>query len=118
MKKILAVLIAALMICLSVVPAMAAGVASGGLDPLGLVQYAIKTFGEASSRIHEAYADTIQKAMDYRKYYNEQGLAKAYDKMQVSMRNTGTPSYKSVLNTTNNTFYDMSRDYTYTYNTA
>ena len=118
MKKILAVLIAALMICLSVVPAMAAGVASGGLDPLGLVQYAIKTFGEASSRIHEAYADTIQKAMDYRKYYNEQGLAKAYDKMQVSMRNTGTPSYQSVLNTTNNTFYDMSRDYTYTYNTA
>ena len=118
MKKILAVLIAALMICLSVVPAMAAGVASGGLDPLGLVQYAIKTFGEASSRIHEAYADTIQKAMDYRKYYNEQGLAKAYDKMQVSMRNTGSPSYKSVLNTTNNTFYDMSRDYTYTYNTA
>lgn len=118
MKKILAVLIAVLMICLSVVPAMAAGVASGGLDPLGLVQYAIKTFGEASSRIHEAYADTIQKAMDYRKYYNEQGLAKAYDKMQVSMRNTGTPSYKSVLNTTNNTFYDMSRDYTYTYNTA
>lgn len=118
MKKILAVLIAALMICLSVVPAMAAGVASGGLDPLGLVQYAIKTFGEASSRIHEAYADTIQKAMDYRKYYNEQGLAKAYDKMQVSMRNTGTPSYQSMLNTTNNTFYDMSRDYTYTYNTA
>ena len=118
MKKILAVLIAVLMICLSVVPAMAAGVASGGLDPLGLVQYAIKTFGEASSRIHEAYADTIQKAMDYRKYYNEQGLAKAYDKMQVSMRNTGSPSYKSVLNTTNNTFYDMSRDYTYTYNTA
>lgn len=118
MKKILAVLIAALMICLSVVPAMAAGVASGGLDPLGLVQYAIKTFGEASSRIHEAYANTIQKAMDYRKYYNEQGLAKAYDKMQVSMRNTGTPSYQSVLNTTNNTFYDMSRDYTYTYNTA
>lgn len=118
MKKILAVLIAALMICLSVVPSMAAGVASGGLDPLVLVQYVIKTFGEASSRIHEAYADTIQKAMDYRKYYNEQGLAKAYDKMQVSMRNTGTPSYKSVLNTTNNTFYDMSRDYTYTYNTA
>lgn len=118
MKKILAVLIAALMICLSVVPAMAAGVASSGFDSLGLVQYAIKTFGEASSRIHEAYADTIQKAMDYRKYYNEQGLAKAYDKMQVSMRNTGTPSYKSVLNTTNNTFYDMSRDYTYTYNTA
>lgn len=118
MKKILAVLIAVLMICLSVVPAMAAGVASGGFDSLGLVQYAIKTFGEASSRIHEAYADTIQKAMDYRKYYNEQGLAKAYDKMQVSMRNTGTPSYKSVLNTTNNTFYDMSRDYTYTYNTA
>lgn len=118
MKKILAVLIAALMICLSVVSAMAAGVASGGFDSLGLVQYAIKTFGEASSRIHEAYADTIQKAMDYRKYYNEQGLAKAYDKMQVSMRNTGTPSYKSVLNTTNNTFYDMSRDYTYTYNTA
>lgn len=118
MKKILAVLIVALMICLSVVPAMAAGVASGGLDPLGLVQYAIKTFGEASSRIHEAYADTIQKAMDYRKYYNEQGLAKAYDKMQVSMRNTGSPSYQSVLNTTNNTFYDMSRDYTYTYNTA
>lgn len=118
MKKVLAVLIAALMICLSVVPAMAAGVASDGLDPLGLVQYAIKTFGEASSRIHEAYADTIQKAMDYRKYYNEQGLAKAYDKMQVSMRNTGTPSYQSALNTTNNTFYDMSRDYTYTYNTA
>jgi len=118
MKKILAVLIAVLMICLSVVPAMAAGVASGGLDPLGLVQYAIKTFGEASSRIHEAYADTIQKAMDYRKYYNEQGLAKAYEQMEVSMMNRGTPSYNSVLNTTNNTFYDMSRDYTYTYNTA
>lgn len=118
MKKILAVLIAALMICLSVVSAMAAGVASGGFDSLGLVQYAIKTFGEASSRIHEAYADTLKQAMDYRMYYNQQGLAKAYEQMEVSMMNRGTPSYNSVLNTTNNTFYDMSRDYTYTYNTA
>ena len=59
MKKILAVLIAALMICLSVVPAMAAGVASGGFDSLGVGQYAIKTFGEASSRINEAYGDRI-----------------------------------------------------------
>ncbi len=78
MKKILAVLIAALMICLSVVPAMATGAASGGLSPLGLVQYAIKIFGETGARIHEAYADTIKKAMDERRYYNEQGLAKAY----------------------------------------
>lgn len=114
MKKILAVLIVALMICLSVVPAMA-------VFPVGDALYFVGQCIEAyntSAQIHEAYADTIQKAMDYRKYYNEQGLAKAYDKMQVSMRNTGTPSYQSVLNTTNNTFYDMSRDYTYTYNTA
>lgn len=116
MKKILAVLIAALMICLTIVPAQAAVPTLD--DCLGLVTYAIKVFGESGARIHEAYADTIQKAMDYRKYYNQQGLAKAYDKMQVSMRNSGTPSYQSVLNTTNNTFYDMSRDYTYTYNTA
>lgn len=114
MKKILAVLIAALMICLSVVPAMAVFTVG---DALYFVDRCIELYN-TSAQIHEAYADTIQKAMDYRKYYNEQGLAKAYDKMQVSMRNTGTPSYKSVLNTTNNTFYDMSRDYTYTYNTA
>lgn len=114
MKKILAVLIAALMICLSVVPAMAVFPVG---DALYFVGQCIELYN-TSAQIHEAYADTIQKAMDYRKYYNEQGLAKAYDKMQVSMRNTGTPSYKSVLNTTNNTFYDMSRDYTYTYNTA
>lgn len=114
MKKILAVLIAALMICLSVVPAMAVFPVG---DALYFVGRCIELYN-TSAQIHEAYADTIQKAMDYRKYYNEQGLAKAYDKMQVSMRNTGTPSYKSVLNTTNNTFYDMSRDYTYTYNTA
>lgn len=115
MKKILAVLIAALMICLSVVPAMAVFPVG---DALYFVGQCIELYNNTSAQIHEAYADTIQKAMDYRKYYNEQGLAKAYDKMQVSMRNTGTPSYKSVLNTTNNTFYDMSRDYTYTYNTA
>lgn len=114
MKKILAVLIAALMICLSVVPAMAVFPVG---DALYFVGQCIELYN-TSAQIHEAYADTIQKAMDYRKYYNEQGLAKAYDKMQVSMRNTGTPSYNSVLNTTNNTFYDMSRDYTYTYNTA
>lgn len=114
MKKILAVLIAALMICLSVVPAMAVFPVG---DALYFVDKCIELYN-TSAQIHEAYADTIQKAMDYRKYYNEQGLARAYDKMQVSMRNTGTPSYKSVLNTTNNTFYDMSRDYTYTYNTA
>lgn len=114
MKKILAVLIAALMICLSVVPAMAVFPVG---DALYFVGQCIELYN-TSAQIHEVYADTIQKAMDYRKYYNEQGLAKAYDKMQVSMRNTGTPSYKSVLNTTNNTFYDMSRDYTYTYNTA
>lgn len=114
MKKILAVLIAALMICLSVVPAMAVFPVG---DALYFVGQCIELYN-TSAQIHEAYADTIQKAMDYRKYYNEQGLAKAYDKMQVSMRNTGTPSYKSVLNTTNNSFYDMSRDYTYTYNTA
>lgn len=114
MKKILAVLIAALIICLSVVPAMAVFPVG---DALYFVGQCIELYN-TSAQIHEAYADTIQKAMDYRKYYNEQGLAKAYDKMQVSMRNTGTPSYKSVLNTTNNTFYDMSRDYTYTYNTA
>lgn len=114
MKKVLAVLIAALMICLSVVPAMAVFPVG---DALYFVGQCIELYN-TSAQIHEAYADTIQKAMDYRKYYNEQGLAKAYDKMQVSMRNTGTPSYKSVLNTTNNTFYDMSRDYTYTYNTA
>lgn len=114
MKKILAVLIAALMICLSVVPAMAVFPVG---DALYFVGQCIELYN-TSAQIHEAYADTIQKAMDYRKYYNEQGLAKAYDKMQVSMRNTGAPSYKSVLNTTNNTFYDMSRDYTYTYNTA
>lgn len=114
MKKILAVLIAALMICLSVVPAMAVFPVG---DALNFLVQCIELYN-TSAQIHEAYADTIQKAMDYRKYYNEQGLAKAYDKMHVSMRNTGTPSYKSVLNTTNNTFYDMSRDYTYTYNTA
>ena len=114
MKKILAVLIAALMICLSVVPAMAVFPVG---DALYFVGQCIELYN-TSAQIHEVYADTIQKAMDYRKYYNEQGLAKAYDKMQVSMRNTGTPSYQSVLNTTNNTFYDMSRDYTYTYNTA
>ena len=114
MKKILAVLIAALMICLSVVPVMAVFPVG---DALYFVGQCIELYN-TSAQIHEAYADTIQKAMDYRKYYNEQGLARAYDKMQVSMRNTGTPSYKSVLNTTNNTFYDMSRDYTYTYNTA
>lgn len=114
MKKILAVLIAALMICLSVVPAMAVFPVG---DALYFVGQCIELYN-TSAQIHEAYADTIQKAMDYRKYYNEQGLAKAYDKMQVSMRNAGSPSYKSVLNTTNNTFYDMSRDYTYTYNTA
>lgn len=109
MKKILAVLIAALMICLSVVPAMAVFPVG---DALYFVGQCIELYN-TSAQIHEAYADTIQKAMDYRKYYNEQGLAKAYDKMQVSMRNTGTPSYQSVLNTTNNTFYDMSRDYTW-----
>ena len=114
MKKVLAVLIAALMICLSVVPAMAVFPVG---DALYFVGQCIELYN-TSAQIHEVYADTIQKAMDYRKYYNEQGLAKAYDKMQVSMRNTGTPSYKSVLNTTNNSFYDMSRDYTYTYNTA
>ena len=106
MKKILAVLIAALMICLSVVPAMATGAASGGLSPLGLVQYAIKIFGETGARIHEAYADTIKKAMDERRYYNEQGLAKAYDKMQVSMRNTGASTSRSMLNTQSNQFYN------------
>lgn len=106
MKKILAVLIAALMICLSVVPAMATGAASGGLSPLGLVQYAIKIFGETGARIHEAYADTIKKAMDERRYYNEQGLAKAYDKMQVSMRNTGASTSRSMLNTQYNQFYN------------
>lgn len=114
MKKILAVLIAALMICISVVPAMAAFPVG---DALYFVGQCIELYN-TSAEIHKAYADTIQKAMDYRKYYNQQGLAKAYDKMQVSMRNSGTPSYQSVLNTTNNTFYDMSRDYTYTYNTA
>ena len=118
MKRFLSVLLAVLIICMTAVPALAAGVASGGLSSLDLVHYAIETFGEASSRIHEAYADTLQKAMDYRKYYNEQGLAKAYDKMQVSMRNQGTSAYSTVLNTQNQTFYDMSRDYTYTYNTA
>lgn len=119
MKKVLAALIAALMICIALVPAQAAaGSISLAGSALALVQQAIEVFGESGARIHEAYADTLQKAMDYRKYYNEQGLAKMYDKMQVSMRNGGTPSYQSILNTTNNTFYDMSRDYTYTYNTA
>lgn len=117
MKKILAVLIAALMICLTFVPAQAATLVDF-LPYAKLICEAIKTFSTAGADIHKAYADTLKQAMDYRMYYNQQGLAKAYDKMQVSMRNTGTPSYKSVLNTTNNTFYDMSRDYTYTYNTA
>lgn len=114
MKKILAVLIAALMICLSVVPAMAVFPVG---DALYFVGQCIELYN-TSSQIHEAYADTIQKAMDYRKYYNEQGLAKAYDKMQVSMRNTGAPSYKSVLNTTNKTFYDIRNNFKFTYNTA
>lgn len=114
MKKILAVLIAALMICLSVVPAMAVFPVG---DALRFVGQCIELYN-TSSQIHEAYADTIQKAMDYRKYYNEQGLAKAYDKMQVSMRNTGAPSYKSVLNTTNKTFYDIRNNFKFTYNTA
>ena len=104
MKKVLAVLIAALMICLSVVPALAAVPALD--DCLGLVTYAIKVFGETGSRIHEAYADTIKKAMDERRYYNEQGLAKAYDKMQVSMRNTGASTSRSMLNTQYNQFYN------------
>lgn len=114
MKKILAVLIAALMICLSVVPAMA-------VFPVGDALYFVGQCIEAyntSAQIHEAYADTIQKAMDYRKYYNEQGLAKAYDKMQVSMRNLGTSTYNTVLNTTNKTFYDIRNNIKYTYNTA
>lgn len=104
MKKVLAVFIAALMICLSVVPALAAVPALD--DCLGLVTYAIKVFGETGSRIHEAYADTIKKAMDERRYYNEQGLAKAYDKMQVSMRNTGASTSRSMLNTQYNQFYN------------
>lgn len=114
MKKILAVLIAALMICLSVVPAMA-------VFPVGDALYFVGQCIEAyntSAQIHEAYADTIQKAMDYRKYYNEQGLAKAYDKMQVSMRNLGTSTYNTVLNTTNKTFYDIRNNFKFTYNTA
>lgn len=117
MKKILAVLIAALMICLTIVPAQAATLVDF-LPYAKLICEAIKTFSTAGADIHKAYADTLKQAMDYRKYYNEQGLAKAYEQMEVSMMNRGTPSYKSVLNTTNNTFYDMSRDYTYTYNTA
>ena len=115
MKRFLSVLLAVLIICMTVVPALAASSPLGALD---LVGYAIEVFGESSARIHEAYADTLQKAMDYRKYYNEQGLAQAYDKMQVSMRNQGTSAYNTVLNTQSQTFYDMSRDYTYTYNTA
>ena len=117
MKKILAVLIAALMICLTFVPAQAATLVD--FSPYAkLICEAIKTFSTAGADIHKAYADTLKQAMDYRMYYNQQGLAKAYEQMEVSMMNRGTPSYKSVLNTTNNTFYDMSRDYTYTYNTA
>lgn len=117
MKKILAVLIAALMICLTFVPAQAATL-DDFLPYAKLICRAIKTFSTAGAEIHKAYADTLKQAMDYRMYYNQQGLAKAYEQMEVSMMNRGTPSYKSVLNTTNNTFYDMSRDYTYTYNTA
>lgn len=117
MKKILAVLIAALMICLTFVPAQAATLVDF-LPYAELICEAIKTFSTAGADIHKAYADTLKQAMDYRMYYNQQGLAKAYEQMEVSMMNRGTPSYKSVLNTTNNTFYDMSRDYTYTYNTA
>lgn len=117
MKKILAVLIAALMICLTIVPAQAATLVDF-LPYAKLICEAIKTFSTAGADIHKAYADTLKQAMDYRMYYNQQGLAKAYEQMEVSMMNRGTPSYKSVLNTTNNTFYDMSRDYTYTYNTA
>lgn len=117
MKKILAVLIAALMICLTFVPAQAATLVDF-LPYAKLICEAIKTFSTAGADIHKAYADTLKQAMDYRMYYNQQGLAKAYEQMEVSMMNRGTPSYISVLNTTNNTFYDMSRDYTYTYNTA
>ena len=117
MKKILAVLIAALMICLTFVPAQAATLVDF-LPYAKLICEAIKTFSTAGADIHKAYADTLKQAMDYRMYYNQQGLAKAYEQMEVSMMNRGTPSYKSVLNTTSNTFYDMSRDYTYTYNTA
>lgn len=114
MKKILAVLIAALMICLSVVPAMAVFPVG---DALYFVGQCIELYN-TSAQIHDAYADTIQKAMDYRKYYNEQGLAKAYDKMQVSMRNLGTSTYNTVLNTTNKTFYDIRNNFKFTYNTA
>lgn len=117
MKKILAVLVAALMICLTFVPAQAATLVDF-LPYAKLICEAIKTFSTAGADIHKAYADTLKQAMDYRMYYNQQGLAKAYEQMEVSMMNRGTPSYNSVLNTTNNTFYDMSRDYTYTYNTA
>ena len=62
MKKILAVLIAALMICLSVVPAMAVFPVG---DALYFVGQCIELYN-TSAQIHEAYADTIQKAMDYR----------------------------------------------------
>lgn len=117
MKKVLAVLIAALMICLTFVPAQAATLVDF-LPYAKLICEAIKTFSTAGADIHKAYADTLKQAMDYRMYYNQQGLAKAYEQMEVSMMNRGTPSYNSILNTTNNTFYDMSRDYTYTYNTA
>ena len=102
MKKVLAVFIAVLMICLSVVPAMAVFPVG---DALYFVGQCIELYN-TSSRIHEAYADTIKKAMDERRYYNEQGLAKAYDKMQVSMRNTGASTSRSMLNTQYNQFYN------------
>lgn len=108
MKKILAVLIAALMICLTIVPAQAA-VSSVSLagSALALVKMAIETFGETGSRIHEAYADTIQKAMDYRRYYNEAGLSKAYDKMAVSMNNRGSTANRTFVDTSNNSVYNV-----------
>lgn len=59
MKKILAVLIAALMICLSVVPAMAVFPVG---DALYFVGQCIELYN-TSAQIHEAYADTIQKAI-------------------------------------------------------
>ena len=89
MKKILAVLIAALMICLSVVPAMAVFPVG---DALYFVGQCIELYN-TSAQIHEAYADTVQKAMDYRKYYNEQGLASVYKGIHIKTTKNGLPTY-------------------------
>ena len=108
MKKILAVLIAALMICLTVVPACAidASVVELGGGILKFLNNVV-TLVSKGFDVKQAYVDTINKAMDQRMYYNQQGLAKAYEQMEVSMINKGKAQERSFMNTVGNQFYNV-----------